>query len=341
MSILDVNTGLSSIDQTSKLLETLNNLKAHQSGISRTDFEYANQFSDQNTNSFWRGIKVDQPVDTSRKDTLLSLTPEPILQRFAGPILTSNKNEISVGESKLLQKYTRILNNVETNRLKSITKLVDMENLIRHQILSVQISNIRRKYQIALFNILTHHGLEKFDPQLQEIINGLRGCEHFLLRENETVWEFGTLSPEGDYKTFYSLLDKRRKQIILTNQKEERNDRFNGTDGKITIDIQKSRALKRVNLRVNNKQKTFYKQPQRFSPYGQQNFFPDKGDLTEVGIEVEVIEETIEVDITVEVIILEEEVPSNLEVETNINIILTLHLAFTTTIKKTNKQLVD
>ena len=163
-----------------------------------------------------------------------------------------------------------MLNNVETNKLKSLTKLIDMENLIRHQILSLQISNIRRKYEIALFNILTNHGLEKFDPQIKEIISGLRGCEHFLLRESEAAWEFGTLSPEGDYKTFYSLLNKRRTQIILTKSYEENNDRFQGNEGRITLDIQQAQALKRANQRQNNRRKpnfNTFNNFRRYTPY--------------------------------------------------------------------------
>ena len=173
-----------------------------------------------------------------------------------------------------------------SENLTSISKINDIENLLRDFVLNKIITSHRRKIFIALESYIAHMQAEIIKlqsihpsiklptstPPIQDLLTAFKASENLLIREANYGYRQNVLNPTADKSSFYKLTAERRSEIILDHNEKEQNEHFRGTTEFFisTEDIaRQNRAKKRnqTSYRPRSSQSKYRTQNYQAAPY--------------------------------------------------------------------------
>ena len=221
-------------------------LQALRAKVSVEDYQYARGFDNCTQHAYWNAVKVSQPANLNKENTLQRLKPFEIIGSYTPDLKNTKTQELAYEESKYRQHWQqKLLSHVQGKKLN--LKESQIENLIRGNVLSIQVRDIRRKLLLCLFQTLeTCHISDEIEcsPSINDLITGLKACEHMELRETKFACTVNNIEPTNRHK-YNSIMQKRRDDIILHTNTTQKNERFANSQDDITIDTSLLHALQR------------------------------------------------------------------------------------------------
>ena len=113
-------------------------------------------------------------------------------------------------------------------------------------------------------------------PPINDLIDGYKATENFLIREANYGYKFNLLDPKGDRSNYFRLTNERRTEILLESQEADEQENFIGTTSfhlKQEDIARQRRANKRANTNRFGKNKYSKK---RFTPYNRDKRYSQK-----------------------------------------------------------------
>ena len=258
--------------------KSLTDLQHTNLGISKEQLEYAKRFEDITSKGYW-ATRTEQPMDPITKKKR-NLKPSQIIESYA-KFPQNTKKEISNQETKMRQKFQKMLTNFRGDNLKTIYKENDIETLLRSYILNIDMSASRRKIFMAVEQYIAgmqreivklkqkypEVKLPNSNPPIKDLVDGFKATENFLIREANYGYKFNLLEPKGDRINYFRLTNERRTEIRLEGYDADEQENFIGSTSFILNqeDLAKQR---RANKRANTGRFGKYRyKKKRFNPY--------------------------------------------------------------------------
>ena len=93
-------------------------LHALRARVSVRDYQYARGFDNCTQNAYWNEVKVSQPADLNKENTLQRLKPFEIIGSYTPDLKNTQTQELAYEESKYRQHWQqKLLNHVQGKKL--------------------------------------------------------------------------------------------------------------------------------------------------------------------------------------------------------------------------------